>query len=164
MNKRKKPLSFSLCPLNIAYVMEQVAERQKDNSRYSVSQYGDDLITHLRTKAEAKPKVNTEQQTAIANYVKKEKVKRFVAPTVAEVKEYCDSRGNNIDPENFVDHYEANGWFRGKTKVKSWKACVRTWEKGNKGKQFKYNKNDVDLDDRSWADGLVLRDNSSKFK
>ena len=76
MNKRKKPLSFSLCPLNIAYVLEQVAERQKENSRYSVSQYGDDLITHLRTKAESKPK------TEIAVVKKKKKSTALVSVNV----------------------------------------------------------------------------------
>lgn len=59
-------------------------------------------------------------------------VKRFVPPTVEEVREYCDSRCNNVDPQNFVDHYTGNGWVRGKTKVKCWKACVRTWENKDK--------------------------------
>ena len=66
--------------------------------------------------------------------VKKETVKRtmFKTPTVEEVREYCDSRCNNVDPQNFVDHYTGNGWIRGKTKVKCWKACVRTWENKDK--------------------------------
>jgi hypothetical protein len=67
---------------------------------------------------------------------RKEKVKkessRFTPPTVEQVKEYCTARGNGVDPENFVDHYDTNGWMRGKTKIKDWKACVRTWEKNNK--------------------------------
>ena len=54
---------------------------------------------------------------------------RFTPPSVQDVKDYCQSRNNNIDPETFVDHYEANGWFRGKNKIKCWKSCVRTWEK-----------------------------------
>ena len=65
----------------------------------------------------------------------KPKVKRFVPPTVEEVKEYCDSRCNNVNAQNFVDHYTGNGWVRGKTKVKCWKACVRTWEHKDKSKQ-----------------------------
>ena len=59
-------------------------------------------------------------------------VKRFTPPTVEQVREYCDSRCNNVDPQNFVDHYTGNGWIRGKTKVKCWKACVRTWENKDK--------------------------------
>lgn len=57
---------------------------------------------------------------------------RFVAPSVAEVKAYCDERENGIDPEKFVDFYEARGWMAGKSKLKDWKAAVRTWEKGGK--------------------------------
>lgn len=53
---------------------------------------------------------------------------RFTPPTVSEVREYCSERKNGIDPQAFVDFYEANGWMRGKTKIKDWKACVRTWE------------------------------------
>ena len=59
-------------------------------------------------------------------------LKRFIPPTVAEVADYCKERGNSVNPNHFVDHYEANGWMRGKTKVKCWKACVRTWEKNSK--------------------------------
>ena len=54
---------------------------------------------------------------------------RFAPPSVQEVTDYCQSRNNNIDPEVFVDHYQANGWMRGNNKIKCWKSCVRTWEK-----------------------------------
>jgi len=60
--------------------------------------------------------------------------RRFKPPTLKEVGEYCESRNNGIDPQNFIDHYETNGWMRGKNKIKDWKACVRTWEKNNKPK------------------------------
>jgi hypothetical protein len=54
---------------------------------------------------------------------------RFSPPTLQEVADYCRERNNSVDPGRFIDHYETNGWVRGKTKIKSWKACVRTWEK-----------------------------------
>ena len=58
------------------------------------------------------------------------KVKRFVPPTVEEVRAYCEKRGNTIDPELFVAHYETRGWKVGeKTPMKSWTAAVITWEK-----------------------------------
>ena len=55
----------------------------------------------------------------------------FVKPTLAEVKDYCRERNNNIDAETFIDYYESNGWLVGKNKMKDWRACVRTWEKKN---------------------------------
>ncbi len=56
-------------------------------------------------------------------------VPRFVKPTVEEVRAYCQERKNNVDPERFVDYYDANGWKVGKNPMKDWKATVRTWEK-----------------------------------
>lgn len=56
------------------------------------------------------------------------KRKCFTPPTVDEVRAYCQERGNNIDPQRFVDFYESKGWFVGKNKMKDWKAAVRNWE------------------------------------
>lgn len=58
--------------------------------------------------------------------------KRFTPPTVDQVAEYCKERRNGIDAQRFVDHYTSNGWMVGRTKMKDWKAAVRTWE----GKQY----------------------------
>ena len=55
----------------------------------------------------------------------------FTPPTLKEVADYCSERKNGIDPQLFINHYEANGWMRGKNKIKCWKACVRTWEARN---------------------------------
>ena len=53
----------------------------------------------------------------------------FRPPTTEEVREYCRSRNNTIDPEEFVDFYTSKGWLVGKVKMKDWKAAVRTWER-----------------------------------
>ena len=60
--------------------------------------------------------------------------KRFVPPTVDQVKEYCLERGNTVDPQRFVDYYQSNGWKVGKNPMKDWKAAVRTWEQNNREK------------------------------
>lgn len=69
----------------------------------------------------------------------KKTIKRFTPPTVEEVRSYCNERGNNVDPQTFVDFYEAKGWMVGSNKMKNWRACVRTWEKNRvdrgRGKQ-----------------------------
>ncbi|REK30654.1 MAG: hypothetical protein DWQ45_15610 [Planctomycetota bacterium] len=59
----------------------------------------------------------------------KESMSRFRKPSVEEIRAYCRERRNDIDPDQFFDHYEANGWKRGKTPIKDWRACVRTWER-----------------------------------
>lgn len=53
----------------------------------------------------------------------------FKAPTVEQVRSYCEEHGYTIDPERFVDYYEARGWMLGKSKMKSWQAAVRTWSR-----------------------------------
>ena len=55
-------------------------------------------------------------------------VGRFAPPTVEEVREYCRERGNNVNPERFIDFYASKGWKVGNQPMKDWKACVRTWE------------------------------------
>lgn len=60
--------------------------------------------------------------------VPEKKSRRFVPPDVEQVRAYCRERGNNIDPEAFVDYYASKGWTVGRAPMKDWKAAVRTWE------------------------------------
>ena len=53
---------------------------------------------------------------------------RFTPPSIDEVRAYCEERGNNVDPQRFIDFYAAKGWMVGRNKMKDWKAAVRTWE------------------------------------
>ena len=32
-----------------------------------------------------------------------------------------------VNAKIFYDHYEANGWYRGKTKIRSWRHCLSQW-------------------------------------
>ena len=61
--------------------------------------------------------------------------KRFVPPSVDEVRDYCQERGNSVDPQRFVDYYSSNGWMVGRTKMKDWKAAVRNWEQREKAQE-----------------------------
>lgn len=61
---------------------------------------------------------------------KKYKRKKEVPPTIDEVRAYCIERGNNVDPERFIDYYASQKWKKANGQpVSDWKACVRTWEK-----------------------------------
>ena len=53
---------------------------------------------------------------------------RFAPPSIEEVRAYCFERGNNVSPEQFINFYQSKGWMVGKSKMKDWKAAVRTWE------------------------------------
>lgn len=62
--------------------------------------------------------------------------------SVQEVREYCEKRDNGIDPEKFFEWYSARGWMLGKTPIKDWKACIRTWEISDREKKSKCNSED----------------------
>lgn len=59
---------------------------------------------------------------------------RFTPPDVQDVKAYCLERKNNVDPEKFIDFYEAKGWMVGKNRMKDWRAAVRNWERNGASK------------------------------
>lgn len=46
---------------------------------------------------------------------------RFIKPSAEEVRAYCKERGNNVDPEAFVNFYNSKGWMIGKNHMKDWK-------------------------------------------
>lgn len=62
----------------------------------------------------------------------KEKKTQFKKPTLNELKEYVKNNNLKIDEEYFMDHYNANGWLVGKSKMKDWKATARNWNRRNK--------------------------------
>lgn len=80
--------------------------------------------------------------------------KRFIKPTIEEIKAYCSERRNNVDAESFYDFYESKGWYVGKNPMKDWKAAVRTWEKNSYGKNNGQSQHDEV--DTSWVSSEVL--------
>lgn len=66
--------------------------------------------------------VNLQEKTAKV-------IKKFIPPTLEEVRTYCKTRNNGIDAQNFWDKNESIGWVdKNGNKYKDWKAVVRTWE------------------------------------
>ena len=76
--------------------------------------------------------------------------KRFVPPSVDEVRAYCQERGNGIDPQGFVDFYAARGWVVGKTHMKDWRAAVRTWESRDSSRKSRGKPTAQDMSDDAW--------------
>ena len=94
---------------------------------------GSKEILSRSIKLLAKPRLNiytdnTNINITNTNLTDSNKKALFKKPTLDEVKNYCILRKNNIDANAFIDFYESKGWQIGKEKMKSWKACVRTWE------------------------------------
>ena len=72
------------------------------------------------------------QPVSIPDTKTPEKNRRFVKPTVEEVRAYCTERRNGIDPEAFCAFYESKGWMIGTGHMKDWRSAVITWEKRRK--------------------------------
>lgn len=61
---------------------------------------------------------------------------KFSPPTVDEVAAYCAEHGfGTINPEAFVDYYEARGWKIGSQSMKDWRATVRNWARRDAERQ-----------------------------
>ncbi len=73
----------------------------------------------------------THQPTAAREERAPKEPKRFIPPTLEEVRAYCLERNNSVNAEQWLDHYTSNGWKVGKNAMKDWKAAVRTWEKND---------------------------------
>ena len=111
------------------YVQEKSQLEYDENSAYRLTSgipLVDERLTQDRLGKDRLGKDNT----------KATEPKRFVRPSVEEVKEYCDERNNGIDANAFIDFYEARGWMAGKVHMKDWKAAVRTWEQRNPKKTY----------------------------
>ena len=125
------------------YTAEKALLSEKENGTYSLCQpTGNQLSTNCQHRL-GKDRLGKDSIDNIADKPQK----KFIPPTLEEVTNYCKERNNSIDPQQFIDHYTANGWFRGKTKIKDWKACVRTWEKNERPKEDLNKKYDYDGDD-----------------
>lgn len=74
-------------------------------------------------------------QPALPKPEKKVKAKKEIVfvkdnpPSVEDVREYCASRKNGIDPQAFHDKNTSIGWLdKNKIPYRDWKAVVRIWE------------------------------------
>ena len=119
------------------YKEEKAALELDENSAYrlaesSLLQLRDETVTspstQVRLGKDSIGKVSVGKESIEDEALPDSRSKRFVPPTVDEVRAYCQDRQNGIDPQRFIDHYTSNGWMVGRTKMKDWQAAVRTWE------------------------------------
>ena len=122
---------------NSAERVKKYREKQKKQQDKDMKRYCNGDVTVQDT--------DTDTDTEEEKEKTKPKPKRFVPPTPDDVKQYCRERNNAVDPERFVDFYASKGWMVGKTKMKDWKASVRTWEKTTPKTQEHYDPADRKL-------------------
>ena len=113
------------------------------------------VITLVNTPSKEKLTDNTNINITNTNLTDSNKKALFKKPTLDEVKNYCILRKNNIEAEAFIDFYESKGWQIGKEKMKSWKACVRTWESREKKNPKTMSKLDAQINEWQKAKELL---------
>jgi len=109
--------------------MPKYTNTRSTDDQYPLNSSGTDEQLTINHKP-----ITINQEPSLSNIVTKSKREKstFQKPTLEEVRKYCQSRGNDVDPEKFYAHYSSNGWRVGKNPMKDWKASVITWEK-NRG-------------------------------
>ena len=156
--KSKKNQKLGSCPDNVPTVSGESRPRIEENR-----------IEENRREEEEKrreePLCISPTQPEPSIPARKRAPKKFTPPTVGEVLAYMAERGADSKEEanKFFDYWESVGWTRGRTKMKDWKASVRTWLRnadqfkpaGNNGyktaKEALHEKNRRECDE--WARG-----------
>lgn len=118
-------------PGMVGYTTQAAIEKARQRERKKQLGYGqlpdkcpDNVRQELRVKS-----LELRDNSLDKEKEQDKKRKRFTPPTVEEVDAYCHERQNCVCAQMFVDFYEAKGWMVGRSKMKDWKAAVRTWEK-----------------------------------
>ena len=124
-------------------------KRQTDGKQMTNGWQTDDKRTLY--KEYKKTRIQENNNSARTRVSHGDGVSKFVKPTLQEVKAYCIERGNDVDPERFINHYEANGWMVGRNKMKDWRAAVRNWERNRASKSAGQVQQEGRLD---WIDEL----------
>lgn len=75
-----------------------------------------------------------------------------VSPSLEEVISYQREAGIEVDPEAFWNYYEGNGWMRGSSPVRNWKAVMRGWVGKPVYKQEKTKAEEIDEVTRRWLE------------
>ena len=80
------------------------------------------------TETEAEKAEETEEGAGAEGFAPR----RFHPPTLSEVRDYVYERNSPVDPQGFLDFYQAKGWMVGSTPMQDWKAALRnaeSWER-----------------------------------
>lgn len=73
-------------------------------------------------------RIGPEKSKSKSKSKSKRREELVIPPSLEDVSLYCKERKNGIVAQRFIDFYSSKGWLIGKSKMKDWKAAVRTWE------------------------------------
>ena len=133
---------------------EELAKLQlKDNGSYTlVADWLPDGCQMVATDKNRLDKNRLLKDIVASDEPKTTKTKRFVKPTIQEIKDYINEKNYNVDAERFFNYYESNGWRVGKNPMKSWKAALATWNSNESPKPKKDSPKGVRPAEIDWSD------------
>lgn len=116
------------------YTNKRDNETKLEQTRNKMEQNGTNLgqTWNYNDNDNNNDKDNDNNNDNIKENISKRKVVTFHAPVLDDVVAYCIEKHYNIDVEQFMDYYTANGWMVGKNKMKDWRAAVRNWVRRSK--------------------------------
>lgn len=126
------------CEQNAANIRKRWERQRQEQERNSTVYDGiqtntKDTNININSKDKDKGK-DKDSNNASAEAKPQKKTTKFIPPTVEEVRQFCQENGYITDPEQFVDYYQARGWYlKPGQQMKDWKASVRYWERNRKG-------------------------------
>ena len=110
--------------------IENQSQTQAPASCRQVISNASEMQMQSNSNANAEHKGKEIKEKEIIKEREKEKTaRRFIPPTVEEVKARIDEMGYTFDAEAFIAFYQSNGWMVGKSKMKDWRAAMVTWQK-----------------------------------
>lgn len=127
---------------------------QINNQITNKQQSNNNQITTI--KKEKNKKNNEKEENTLLLYEK------FKKPSIEEIKDYISIKNYDVDAEWFYNYYEANGWKVGRNKMKSWKACLNTWNQKAKKDKEKNRPNYNNYSQRTYHDLDSLYTNITK--
>ena len=122
ISRYQSDISLISADISLKREKEEQEEKQKKNGSPS-----DSPLQEKEIKEEQEEKDKTMRAR-----------KRFVPPTLDEVREYVRQRGSRVDPVQFFEYFSEGNWVDAKGQpVRNWKQTLLTWEKFNGGRGYR---------------------------
>lgn len=123
------PMSRSSCILP----MDNIVPADPEHFAAILEAYTEQKVLEKNPEKEPKnPDAGADRSSQASDRVKKKRKEPFEKPDIAEVATYAAENELRLDPQAFMDHYDACGWVVGKNKpMRDWRAAVRNWVRRN---------------------------------
>lgn len=135
--KRREQVSEARAKAGRASAEARSADVCSNNAEQNSTSVEQDATTITKTITETITETDNNNIYTSSNEEVSRARKRFVPPTVGEVRDYCNENGYRIDADAFIDHYQSVGWKVGNKPMRDWRAAVRTWVRRDKERGIK---------------------------